>query len=50
MNGDTPHSRGGRLTDGDKALAINANSVSGNVVVLRRAGIQDSVTGTQDAS
>ena len=44
MNGNTPHQRGGRLSDGDKALVIKANSVSGNVVVLRRTDIQDTVT------
>ncbi len=43
MNGDTPHYGGGRLSDGDKALVIKANSVSGNVVVLRATGIQDTV-------
>jgi hypothetical protein len=41
MNGNTAHQRGGRLSDGDKALVIKANSVSGNVVVLRRTDIQD---------
>ena len=44
MSGNTPHQRGGRLRDGDKALVIKANSVSGNVVVLRRADIQDAST------
>jgi len=35
--------RGGQLRDGDGALAIKANSVSGNVVVLRSSsGVQDS--------
>jgi hypothetical protein len=43
MNGNTPHQRGGRLREGDKALVIKANSVSGNVVVLRRTDIQDTV-------
>jgi hypothetical protein len=44
MNGDDPHQRGGRLTDGDKALVINAKSISGNVVVLRTTKIQDTFT------
>jgi len=43
MNGSTPHQHGGRLSDGDKALVIKANSVSGNVVVLRTTGVQDVV-------
>lgn len=43
MNGDSdsPHQRVGRLSEGDKALVIKANSVSGNVVVLRTTDIQD---------
>jgi hypothetical protein len=44
MDGDTPRQHGGRLTDGDKALVIKANSVSGNVVVLRTTNIQDTVS------
>jgi hypothetical protein len=48
MNGDTPSS--GRLSDGDKALVIKANSVSGNVVVLRTTDVQDTVPDTADAS
>ena len=46
MNGDAPYQRGGRLSDGDKALVIKANSVSGNVVVLRTTDVQDTVTDT----
>lgn len=49
MDGDAPYQHGGRLTDGDKALVIKANSVTGNVVVLRKA-IQDAVSGIQDVS
>lgn len=45
--GDTPQQRGGRLSEGDKALVIKANSVSGNVVVLRTTDIQDT-TDVQD--
>jgi DUF4097 and DUF4098 domain-containing protein YvlB len=41
MNGNTPHQHGGRLSDGDKALSIKANSVSGDIVVLRTADVQD---------
>ncbi len=48
MYGDAPFQRGGQLSDGDKALVIKANSVSGNVVVLRATGIQDTVPETQD--
>ena len=43
MDGNAPHQHGGRLMEGDKALVIKANSVSGNVVVLRTTHIQDSV-------
>jgi hypothetical protein len=50
MNGQEPHQRGGRLIDGDKALVIKANSVSGNVVVLRTSNIQDTATDTTNAS
>ena len=46
MRGDTPYQRGGQLSDGDKALVIKANSVSGNVVVLRTTDIQDTVDDT----
>ena len=46
MDGDMPHQHGGRLSDGDKALVIKANSVSGNVVVLRTTDIQDTVDDT----
>ena len=48
MNGDAPFQRGGQLSDGDKALVIKANSVSGNVVVLRATGVQDTVSDVQD--
>jgi hypothetical protein len=48
MNGDAPFQRGGQLSDGDKALVIKANSVSGNVVVLRATGIQDTAPNVQD--
>ena len=44
MNANTPHQHGGRLSDGDKALVIKANSVSGDVVVLRTTDVQDTVT------
>jgi DUF4097 and DUF4098 domain-containing protein YvlB len=30
-----PHARGGELTEGDATMQIHANSVSGNIVVLR---------------
>jgi Putative adhesin len=50
MNGDAPFQRGGQLSDGDKALVIKANSVSGNVVVLRATGIQDTVPEVQDTA
>ena len=33
-----PGKRGGQLVDGDQALVVKANSVSGNVVVLRAQG------------
>ena len=45
MHGESPYTRGGELSDGDKALVIKANSVSGNVVVLRAASDQDPVPG-----
>jgi hypothetical protein len=47
MDGNAPHQHGGRLMEGDKALVIKANSVSGNVVVLRTTDIQDPVTDTK---
>jgi len=43
MNGNAPRQGGGRLSDGDKALVIKANSVSGDVVVLRSTDVQDTV-------
>jgi hypothetical protein len=49
MNGNAPYQRGGQLSDGDKALVIKANSVSGNVVVLRAPGLQDTVQETESA-
>jgi len=48
MGGDAPYQRGGQLSEGDKALVIKANSVSGNVVVLRAAGVQDTAPNVQD--
>ena len=50
MNGDAPFQRGGQMSDGDKSLVIKANSVSGNVVVLRATGVQDSRPDVQDAT
>jgi hypothetical protein len=50
MDGNAPHQHGGRLIEGDKALVIKANSVSGNVVVLRTTGVQDAVADIQDAT
>ena len=50
MNGDTPYQRGGQLSDGDKALVIKANSVSGNVVVLRATDVQDTRPDVHDAT
>ena len=47
MDGNAPHGHGGRLIEGDKALVIKANSVSGNVVVLRKTDIQDAVSDTK---
>jgi hypothetical protein len=38
------------LSDGDKALVVKATSVSGNVVVLRKTDIQDSVSDTKNVS
>ena len=49
MGGNVPYQRGGQLSDGDKALVIKANSVSGNVVVLRATDIQDTVRDTESA-
>ena len=37
-NGFGGHGRGGRLTEGDGALKIEANAVSGSIVVLRSTG------------
>ena len=45
---DAPRQWGGQLSDGDKALVIKANSVSGNVVVLRANGTQKPKPGVQD--
>ncbi|WP_411283784.1 DUF4097 family beta strand repeat-containing protein [Lapillicoccus sp.] len=42
------HSRGGRIREGDGALEIKANAVSGNIVVLR--GESRSESGPQDAA
>ena len=39
----------GQLADGDQALVVKANSVSGNVVVLRAQAIQDTVPTQQSA-
>ncbi|MEO8557138.1 MAG: DUF4097 family beta strand repeat-containing protein, partial [Actinomycetota bacterium] len=50
MNGDAPFQRGGQMSDGDKSLVIKANSVSGNVVVLRATDVQDSRPDVQDAT
>jgi len=47
MHGNAAHQRGGVLSEGDKALVIKANSVSGNVVVLRKTDIQDAVSDTK---
>jgi len=49
VRGYGPHQGGGQLSDGDKALVIKANSLSGNVVVLRATGVQDTAPGAQDA-
>lgn len=48
LNRDAPYQRGGQLSDGDKALVIKANSVSGNVVVLRATDVQDTVRDTEN--
>ena len=48
MYSNTPHQRGGRLSDGDKALVIKATSVTGNVVVLRMTDIQDTVADSKN--
>jgi Putative adhesin len=48
LNGDAPYQRGGQLSNGDKALVIKANSVSGDVVVLRATDIQDTVPDTEN--
>jgi DUF4097 and DUF4098 domain-containing protein YvlB len=49
VHGYGPHQGGGQLSDGDKALVIKANSLSGNVVVLRANHIQDRVQEVQDS-
>jgi len=49
MYGVGPLQGGGQLTDGDKALVIKANSLSGNIVVLRANGVQDRSANVQDA-
>ena len=49
MRGVGPFQGGGQLSDGDKALVIKANSLSGNVVVLRATDIQDTVRDTESA-
>jgi DUF4097 and DUF4098 domain-containing protein YvlB len=41
--------RGGQVSDGDQALVVKANSVSGNVVVLRAQPIQDTIPTQQSA-
>jgi len=48
MHGNAAHQRGGVLSEGNKALVIKANSVSGNVVLLRKADIQDAVSNAKD--
>jgi hypothetical protein len=48
MHGNAQHQRGGMLSEGDKALVIKSNSVSGNVVVLRKSDIQDAVSDTKN--
>jgi len=48
MHGNAQHQRGGMLSEGDKALVIKANSVSGNIVVLRKTDLKDEPTGIQD--
>jgi hypothetical protein len=50
MNGNVPYQRGGQLSDGDKALVVNAKSLSGDVVVLRASGLQDTVRDIESAS
>jgi hypothetical protein len=49
MHGNAQHQRGGMLSEGDKALVIKANSVSGNIVVLRKTDIQDTPAQIQDS-
>ena len=39
----------GILSDGDQALVVKANSISGNVVLLRAQGVQDTVPPQQNA-
>jgi hypothetical protein len=48
MHGNAQHQLGGMLSEGDKALVIKSNSVSGNVVVLRKTDIQDAVSDTKN--
>jgi hypothetical protein len=50
MHGNAQHQRGGMLSEGDKALVVKATSVSGNVVVLRKTDIQDTVSDTKNVS
>jgi hypothetical protein len=50
MHGYGPHQGGGQLSDGDKSLVIKANSLSGNVVVLRAPGVQDTTPNVQDTA
>ena len=50
IRGVGPLQGGGQLTDGDKALVIKANSLSGNVVVLRATGAQNTAPNVQDAA
>jgi len=47
MHGNASHQRGGVLSEGNKALVIKSNSVSGNVVLLRKTDIQDAVSDTK---
>jgi len=46
--GQHGHDKGGRLREGDGALEIKANAVSGNIVVLRAAARGAGRTGPQD--
>ena len=49
LNGKGPFRRGGQLSEGDRALVIKANSATGDVVVLRATGIQDTARDTESA-